>query len=89
MKTTQDDLGFLTALHDWISRGLPAGRFAAEQGVSPSTVTYRLNRFNLTAERAVGLLEKKTKVLLPDLIASGELAVTVETPPTAAVPAVA
>lgn len=73
MKTTQADINFLLALHDWIKRGKPANQFAKEQGVSSGTVTYRLHRFGLDAKRAVGLVKKRTDILLPELIASGEV----------------
>lgn len=73
MKTTQADIDFLRDLHDWIKDGKPANQFADQRGIVSGTVTYRLHRFGLKAKRAVGLVEKRSGVLLPELIASGEL----------------
>ena len=73
MKTTQADIDFLLDLHDWIKAGKPANQFAKERGIVSGTVTYRLHRFGLKAKRAVGLVKKRSDLLLPELIASGDV----------------
>lgn len=84
-RITAEHIEFLDALHAWIGRGLPAYTFAQERKTSSGTITYRLNHYGLKARRAVGLVDKRTGILWPELRDSGEFTLAPDPEPETAV----
>lgn len=80
IKIKAADLEFLTALDTWIARGKPAYEFASEQGISPQTVTYRLNDHGFKMVRAEGLRHKFTGRMFRAMVEAGDYQVIAEEP---------
>lgn len=65
------DFDFLATLDAWLrERRLPV-EYAREQGVTPSAITQRCDRFGLKQKRGEGLVDKRTGATLNELWESG------------------